>query len=120
APPVAAETALPESAPPSAEPRPRAAPSVTPQATGLADEAFSADPKAVSSAKPAEVAEGYDGCDHNYGTVSQCVPWRFPDGIGRVPDKCEWLRLNGFRDLPVVGKDRQGLDADGDKIACNS
>jgi hypothetical protein len=110
---------------PSAEPLPPSAapssgPSVTPQATALQGTVFTADPKAVQTVEPVPVPQGYDGCDHDYGVITQCVPWRFPNGITEVSDKCEWLRLNGFHDLAVVGLDRQGLDADRNKIACDS
>ncbi|MFG1610632.1 hypothetical protein [Actinoplanes sp. NPDC049265] len=57
-----------------------------------------------------------DGCDHNYGTRVQCVPWTFPDD---VTDKCAWLTGHGYRDLKVVGRDRQKLDPDGDETACD-
>ena len=58
-----------------------------------------------------------DGCDHAYGAATQCVPWTFPVG---TTDKCAWLAEHGFVDVRVVGADRQKLDPDGDKIACNT
>jgi hypothetical protein len=61
------------------------------------------------------VKANVDGCDHDYGTVTQCVPWNFPPG---TTDKCGWLLAHGFTGLTVTGKDRQHLDPDGDKIAC--
>ncbi|MEV0715107.1 hypothetical protein [Asanoa sp. NPDC050611] len=65
-----------------------------------------------------EIAEGTDGCDHAYGDRSICVPWVFPDGIS---DKCAWLRERGFGALPVTGgRDRHGLDRNGDGTACGS
>jgi len=57
-----------------------------------------------------------DGCDHDYGERTQCVPWTFPPG---VTDKCAWLTAHGFSAVRVVGKDRQHLDPDGDGIACD-
>jgi len=57
-----------------------------------------------------------DGCDRNYGSVSQCVPWIFPPG---TTDKCAWLAAHGFKDLPIVGSDRQHLDPDGNGTACD-
>jgi len=62
------------------------------------------------------MAPNLDGCDHDYGTVAQCVPWTFPAG---VTDKCAWLQEHGFVHLKVVGTDRQHLDPDGDRVACD-
>jgi hypothetical protein len=56
-----------------------------------------------------------DGCDRNYGTPAQCVPLTYPAG---TTDACEWLAAHGFGPLVVVGTDRQGLDRDGDGVAC--
>jgi hypothetical protein len=61
------------------------------------------------------VKANVDGCDHDYGTVTQCVPWTFPPG---TTDKCAWLAAHGFVELTVAGTDRLHLDPDGDKIAC--
>lgn len=58
-----------------------------------------------------------DGCDRNYGTPVQCVPWTFPAG---TTDACGWLAAHGFGPLVVVGTDRQVLDRDGDGIACGA
>ncbi|MEV4640610.1 hypothetical protein AB0J80_25030 [Actinoplanes sp. NPDC049548] len=58
-----------------------------------------------------------DGCDHAYGDRNQCIPLVFPPG---TTDKCAWLAEHGFKDVAVVGRDRQRLDPDGDRIACNS
>jgi hypothetical protein len=58
-----------------------------------------------------------DGCDRNYGTPAQCVPWTFPAG---TTDVCGWLAAHGFGPLAVVGTDRQGLDRDADGIACGA
>ncbi|WP_436535807.1 hypothetical protein [Actinoplanes sp. HUAS TT8] len=69
-----------------------------------------------SPTAPLKVPAFVDGCDHNYGTATQCVPLTFPAG---VTDKCAWLAAHGFTDLIVAGKDRQRLDADADGIACN-
>jgi hypothetical protein len=56
-----------------------------------------------------------DGCDHDYGTVGQCVPWSFPAG---VTDRCAWLREHRFGPLRVRGVDRLRLDTNHDRIAC--
>ncbi|MCX5204563.1 DUF1929 domain-containing protein [Streptomyces sp. NBC_00237] len=72
------------------------------------------------------LADGYDGCDHAYGTVSTCVPWTFPQlEQGRphsklappVADRCEWLKSKGYGPLEAR-RDRHGLDRDGDGVAC--
>lgn len=57
-----------------------------------------------------------DGCDHAYGTKTQCVPLTFPPG---VTDKCAWLAAQGFANLRVVGADDQHLDPDKNGIACD-
>lgn len=59
--------------------------------------------------------ESVDGCDHAYGRRNQCVPWSFPAG---VVDGCAYLRDKGFGPLAVHGRDRHGLDRDGDGTAC--
>jgi len=64
---------------------------------------------------PMRIAPSMDGCDHNYGSRIQCVPWTFPAG---VTDKCAWLTQHGYTGLPVVGTDRQKLDPDGNRVAC--
>lgn len=65
-----------------------------------------------------EIAEGSDGCDHAYGDRHVCVPWQFPDG---VTDKCAWLKSHGFEALKITGgRDRHGLDRNGDGIACGA
>ncbi len=84
-----------------------------------------------------------DGCDHDYGTKDQCVPWKIPASAGTtgagttgaacgwlnqcVPSKvpgtagaaCEWLQRNGFGPVRVSGRDRQNLDTNHDGIACD-
>ncbi|GGM99476.1 hypothetical protein FHR83_000492 [Actinoplanes campanulatus] len=67
-------------------------------------------------ATPHRVAPTIDGCDRNYGTIAQCVPIAFPQG---ADDRCAWLREHGFTALKVVGKDRQRLDQNRNKIACD-
>ncbi|GAA3237390.1 hypothetical protein [Actinocorallia longicatena] len=117
---TAGDTPPPTAGPGPGSAEPSARPTAAPQVTGVTGRVFTADPRAVETAEPIPVPENYDGCDHNYGAVTQCVPWTFPDGITAVGDKCEWLRLNGFGNLTVAGEDRQGLDANRDDIACNS
>jgi hypothetical protein len=74
--------------------------------------------KALPSPKQTiSVAANIDGCDHAYGLPTQCVPWTFPAG---TTDKCAWLAEHGYTKLRVVAADRQKLDPDGDKIACDN
>ena len=113
---------------PSAAPPSSAAPtrgtSPVPVPTGSAGpfvQAFANQPGVPAQAPVASptarlsMAPNLDGCDHDYGTVAQCVPATFPAG---VTDKCAWLAAHGFKNLKVVGVDRQNLDPDGNKIAC--
>jgi len=95
---------------------PKAKPEITPQATGLKEEKV---PEVKSDEEWQGVPPEAGGCDRDYGGATQCVPWTFPDGITEYADKCLWLKLNAFADLKVNGTDRQKLDPDGDKIACN-
>jgi hypothetical protein len=89
-----------------------AAPYVQPFANGL-----SATPQAALSkpTAPVTVDAGIDGCDHAYGSLTQCVPWQFPPG---VTDGCAWLRAHGFGPLAVHGRDRHHLDTNNDGTAC--
>jgi hypothetical protein len=56
-----------------------------------------------------------DGCDHDYGTANQCVPWNFP---ANVTDRCGWLSAHHMSALRIHGRDRLGLDTNHDQIAC--
>jgi hypothetical protein len=72
-------------------------------------------PPVASPTATLRIAANIDGCDHNYGAPTQCVPWTFPAGTA---DKCGWLTEHGFAALKVVGTDRQHLDPDHDGIGC--
>jgi hypothetical protein len=63
------------------------------------------------------VAWNVDGCDHDYGTANQCVPWAIPAPAGQ---RCQWLSAHGFGPLRVYGRDRQNLDSNQDGIACDT
>ena len=63
------------------------------------------------------VAWNVDGCDHDYGAVSQCVPWKIPAPAGQ---RCQWLSAHGFGPLKVYGRDRQNLDTNHNGIACDT
>jgi hypothetical protein len=124
-PPAAPLAATPSVATPGAAPR-RAAPSGLPQAAATRPapfvQTFAARPGAQplrplpSPTRTLRVPANVDGCDRNYGTRSQCIPWTFPAGITA---KCDWLRVHGFTNPAVVGADRHRLDRDGNRIACD-
>jgi hypothetical protein len=66
---------------------------------------------------PVPLPEGVDGCDHGYGIVSQCVPWKLPRDAAKAP--CGWLAAHGLASLPLPNRrDRHRLDTNGDLIAC--
>jgi hypothetical protein len=59
------------------------------------------------------------GCDYNYGSPDQCVPWNI--GAGSPTADCAWLKSNGFGPLKVVGTNRQDLPetmVDGEPYVC--
>ena len=58
------------------------------------------------------------GCDSDYGTVGQCVPWTIPGSTSQA--KCAWLRSHGFGPLPVAGTNRQGLAENARGYVCGS
>ncbi len=59
-----------------------------------------------------------DGCDHDYGTANQCVPWSIPGATSQA--KCTWLAGNGFVDLVLAGKNRQDLPENAQGEVCAS
>ena len=59
-----------------------------------------------------------DGCDHDYGSTGQCVPWKI-EGTDTAA-RCDWLTAHGFGPLKVHGTDRQHLDTDGNGTACDT
>ena len=114
-----------DSAPPPAKPR-RTTGDVVPAASPAPFVQHFADgptasplPQQKSPTAPLKVSAFVDGCDHNYGTTTQCVPLVFPGGVTGAKDKCAWLAAHGFTDLIVAGRDSQGLDTDGDRLACD-
>jgi hypothetical protein len=66
---------------------------------------------------PVPMTDDLDGCDHDYGTAAQCVPYSFPPG---TTNACTWLAEHGFGPIAVKGRDRHNLDTDHDGIACNA
>lgn len=69
-----------------------------------------------NSQKPVYVPWNVDGCDHDYGTPNQCVPWQIP-ASGPQAD-CAWLRSMGFGPLKVYGTNRQHLPENAEGYVC--
>jgi hypothetical protein len=97
-----------------------AAQQATARVQTFADDPGEAEPARATPKNPrksgVKVAEGYDGCDHTYGEISQCVPWTFP-AMARS-ERCDWLSEHGFGPLTVHGRDRHKLDTNRDGVAC--
>ena len=58
------------------------------------------------------------GCDSDYGTANQCVPWSIPGSTSQA--KCAWLKSNGLGPLRVVGTNRQHLTENAQGYVCAS
>jgi hypothetical protein len=56
------------------------------------------------------------GCDSDYGTANQCVPWTIPGSTSQA--KCAYLRAQGFGPLQVVGTNRQHLTENAQGYVC--
>jgi hypothetical protein len=83
---------------------------------------FASDPsgkKIVLKAGAVTVKEPWniDGCDHDYGTPNQCVPWKIPGSPGQA---CSWLASMGFGPLKVYGTNRQHLPENAEGYVCAS
>jgi hypothetical protein len=65
-----------------------------------------------------KIAFNEDGCDHNYGSPNQCVPWQIPGSTGAA--RCAWLESMGFGAVQVSGTNRQDLPEDAQGYACGS
>jgi hypothetical protein len=91
----------------------RPAPYIHDFARGLRDKPL----KNPSGPHHVGVAWNVDGCDHDYGTVNQCVPWNIPAPAGQ---RCQWLAAQGFGPLKVAGRDREHLDTNRDGVACDA
>jgi len=57
-----------------------------------------------------------DGCDHDYGSPGQCVPWQIPASSPQAA--CAWLKANGFGPLKVYGTNRQNLPENSAGYVC--
>jgi hypothetical protein len=67
-------------------------------------------------AVPIREPSNLDGCDHDYGTPNQCVPWQIPASSPQAA--CAWLRANGFGPLKVYGTNRQNLPENAEGYVC--
>jgi hypothetical protein len=67
-------------------------------------------------AKSVQESWHIDGCDHDYGTANQCVPWAIPGATAQA--KCAWLQSHGFGSLTVPGTNRQQLPENAEGEAC--
>jgi hypothetical protein len=65
---------------------------------------------------PIKEPRNIDGCDHDYGTGNQCVPWQIPASSPQAA--CAWLRANGFGPLKVYGTNRQNLPENSAGYVC--
>ena len=65
---------------------------------------------------PVKEPANIDGCDHDYGTGNQCVPWQIPASSPQAA--CAWLRANGFGPLKVYGTNRQHLPENSAGYVC--
>jgi hypothetical protein len=57
-----------------------------------------------------------DGCDHDYGAPTMCVPWKIPAPNPQAA--CSWLKAHGFGPLKVYGINRQHLPENADGYVC--
>ena len=74
----------------------------------------------AADAKPTapKVAWNVDGCDHDYGSPNQCVPWQIPGSTGAA--RCAWLESMGFGSVKLSGANRQDLPEDAQGYVCAS
>ncbi len=82
----------------------------------ITDDQLTGGTAAVVKATPVSIPFNEDGCDHDYGTPNQCVPWTIPGSTSLA--KCAWLRSNGFGPLRVVGTNRQNLAENAQGYVC--
>ena len=65
---------------------------------------------------PVKEPVNIDGCDHDYGSPGQCVPWQIPASSPQAA--CAWLKANGFGPLKVYGTNRQNLPENSAGYVC--
>jgi hypothetical protein len=63
-----------------------------------------------------KIAWNVDGCDHDYGSPNQCVPWQIPGSTGAA--RCAWLESMGFGAIKVYGTNRQDLPENAQGYVC--
>ena len=73
---------------------------------------------AVVKPAPVKIALNEDGCDHDYGTPNECVPWQIPGSTSAA--QCAWLKSMGFGALKVYGTNRQDLPENAQGYVCAS
>lgn len=101
------------------ESAPSEKPTVKPYASALTGREYKVNPTRTQPAKN-QLPPYATGCDYDYGKAPQCVPWVFPPEVETVQDRCDWLADQGFKTIAARGKDRHGLDADKNGIACDN
>jgi hypothetical protein len=74
----------------------------------------------VAKFKPGapKIAFNEDGCDHNYGSPNECVPWQIPGSTTAA--QCAWLKSMGFGVIKVYGTNRQHLPENAQGYVCAS
>jgi hypothetical protein len=74
--------------------------------------------RAPANKRPHDIREpiNIDGCDNDYGTDGQCVPWQIPASSPEAA--CAWLKANGFGPLKVYGTNRQHLPENAEGYVC--
>jgi hypothetical protein len=73
---------------------------------------------AVVKLSPTKITWHETGCDADYGTPNQCVPWTIPGSTGAA--RCAWLKSMGFGPLKVAGTNRQDLPENAAGYVCAS
>jgi hypothetical protein len=73
---------------------------------------------AVVKLTPVKIAFNEDGCDHDYGSPNECVPWQIPGSTTAA--QCAWLKSMGFGTLKVYGTNRQHLPENAQGYVCAS
>jgi hypothetical protein len=83
----------------------------------LFDNDLPSQPAKVKLVTP-KVAWNVDGCDHDYGTPNQCVPWQIPGSTSAA--RCAWLESMGFGAIKLYGTNRQDLPENAEGYVCAS
>lgn len=89
---------------PAADARP--APHIELYATALQGEVH----KPLATPEVFSYGDNLGGCDLNYGSGRECLPYNFPRQVkNTAAAKCAWLKKEGFPPMEVAHTDRQGL-----------